>query len=417
MRYCKRCCYPENAKPNIIFDEQGICSGCRYIERKVETDWEKREKMLRALLEEYKQKAKDSGNPYDCLIPVSGGKDSHFQAYLMKKVYGMNPLLVTFNHAFNTEWGIRNLTNMLNQFNCDLLRFTINPESIRKITRYMLKKLGDITWHYHAGIMTFPIQIAVKYNIPLVVWGEESYSDLVGMFRNEDIVEFSKKVRQEHDMRGFEPEDILRDSENKELTKQDLAAFFYPSEEEIERVGVRGIYISNFIRWKAKEQVEMLIKDYGFETSPGKERTFNIHAKIDDAANDVHDYLKYLKFGYGRATDDASYEIRHGRMTREEGIEMVRKYDSVRPKSLDAFLKFLGMTENEFKESIEHLRDEKIWEKKDGIWQAKDSVVNHIKEQGVEEARIPQSEERTSFIASSKKTPYSRGSGDEFVLL
>ena len=131
MEYCKRCCYPSNAKPTIAFDEQGVCSGCRVVESRPNVDWKEREEWLRDLLEEHKALAREAGRPYDCIIPVSGGKDSHYQVYLMKEVYGMNPLLVTYNHLFNTKLGIRNLTNMVRKFSCDLLRFTSNPDSVQ----------------------------------------------------------------------------------------------------------------------------------------------------------------------------------------------------------------------------------------------------------------------------------------------
>ena len=297
MEYCLRCCYPANAKPDIIFDSQGVCSGCRVIESRIEVDWKEREEWLRDLLEKYKAQAKENNNPYDCIIPVSGGKDSHYQTYLMKEIYGMNPLLVTYNHIFNTKLGMRNLTNLVKKFNCDLIRFTSNPASVRKISRYMLKKIGDVTWHYHSGIMTFPIQTAVRYKIPLMIWGEEGFSELTGMFNQDDMVEFTKKKRQEHDMRGFEPEDLIN-LEDSDLEIKDLAPFFYPSDEAIEDLGLRGIYLSNYIRWNAKKQTEFMIKDYSFETAQVRDRTFNLYDKLDDLhANGVHDYLKYLKFG------------------------------------------------------------------------------------------------------------------------
>ncbi len=391
MEYCKRCVLPSNAKPLIMFDEQGVCSACRVAETKVEVNWQERKEWLKNLLEEYKERARANKNPYDCIIPVSGGKDSHYQTYIIKKVYGLNPLLVTYNHLFNTSRGIRNLTNLVKQFSCDLLRITSNPESVRKICRYTLKKMGDITWHYHAGIMTFPAQIAVRYKIPLVVWGDH-LTELTGMFNWKDMVEFTKKVRREHHLRGFEPEDFLEDPETQKegITLQDLGPFFYPSDEEIEEVGVRGIFLGNYIPWDAREQVKFLVEHYGFETAVRRERTFNIYAKLDDIhADGAHDYLKYLKFGYGRATDDACTEIRFGRMTREEGIEMVKKYDAVRPSDLDIFLRFMGMTEREFLQSIEHLRDPQIWEKgANDEWRVKDSVANHIDDVGVNEVRL-----------------------------
>ncbi len=389
MEYCARCVYPANAKPAIIFDEQGVCSGCRYHESRGQIDWSKREVMLRQLLEHYKQKAKEAGNPYDCVVPVGGGKDSHYQTHLMKNVYGMNPLLVTFNHAYNSRLGIRNLNNLVRELGCDLIRFTANPVSVRKISRYMLKKVGDLTWHYHAGIRTFPFQVAVNYNIPLIIWGEHGFAELTGMFTLEDMVEFTKWTRQEHDMRGFEPDDLI----NKEsgITAQDVTPYRYPKDEEIERVGVRGIYLSNFINWDAKEQAELVIEKYRFGIYSGnRDRTFVQYTKTDDHANDVHDYLKYLKFGYGRATDDASTEVRHGRMSREEAVQLVGRYDSARPRTLNTYLNFLGVTEEEFLAWVEPMRDPKVWQKDaSGKWAAKDSVANHLKGPHVEAARVP----------------------------
>jgi len=146
-----------------------------------------------------------------------------------------------------------------------------------------------------------------------------------------------------------------------------------------------------------------MIQEYGFEVIDySRDRTFDRYAKLDDAANGTHDYLKYLKFGYGRATDDASTEIRHGRMTREEGIRLVEKHDHVRPRDLDFFLDFLEISEDEFVESVSHMRDHEIWEKINGEWVAKDSVINHINDQGVDNVRVQQVE-RTNYINSNKK--------------
>ncbi len=402
MEYCKRCVYPANTKPYIIFDEQGVCSGCRVHESRPKINWDEREKMLRELLTEYKTKAREKNQPYDCIIPVSGGKDSHYQTYLMKIIYGMNPLLVCYNHCYNTQRGIRNLRNLVKQFNVDLVRFTTSPFTAKILSKYMLKRCGDITWHYHCGIMTFPIQAAVMYKIPLIIWGEHGFADLMGMFNQDDMVEFSKKIRREHSIRGIEPVDIASDP-NSGLTMRDLAVFEYPSDEDIDRVGVRGIYLSNYLHWDARAQTKLMIDRYNFETAVQRERTFHLYDKLDDIhADGAHDYLKYLKFGYGRATDDASMEIRHGRMTREEGIEMVRKYDDARPSDLDIFLHFAEMTEGEFEASVEHLRDPAIWEKLNGKWRVRDSVVNHIGDNGVDAVRLPLKEDRELIRAANQ---------------
>jgi len=394
VEYCKRCMYPKNAKPTIIFDEKGICSGCRYHESRSRIDWNEREKLFAQLVEEAKAEAKVRGNVYDCIVPVSGGKDSTFQVWFMKEKYGMNPLLVAYNHTFNTPAGLRNLENLLEKSGCDLVRGSVNYKSAVKLATSMLKKVGDITWHYHAGITTFPIQMAVKYQIPFIFWGEEGFSELTGMFQLDDFVEFKKWARKEHDMRGFEPKDLVEDPTN-DIEWKDVAPYIYPSDDEIEDLNLRGIYLSNYIEWEAKAQSETVMKEWGFESVRyPKDRSFVQYSKIDDHANDVHDYLKYLKFGYGRGTDEASYEIRRGRLTREEGARLVAKYDHIEPKTLKIYLELLNMSSKEFYNLVEDMRDPEIWEKQNGIWTTSDSILNHIDEEGIEEARVKQIEDR-----------------------
>jgi len=396
MRYCARCMYPENAKPTIIFDEEGVCSGCRYHEsrEKLEINWEQRLQMLEQILEDAKRMAKERGNSHDCIIPVSGGKDSHYQVWLLKKKYGMNPLLVTFNHVYNAPAGVRNLENLVEKSGCDMVRYTAGVDSVRKISRYMLEKVGDLTWHYHAGIRTFPFQVAVKYNIPLIVWGEHGFAELTGLVSLEDFVEFTRWTRKEHDMRGFEPHDLVGHGG---ITEHDILPYIYPTDDEIEKCDVRGIYLSNFVDWNAKDHAELMIKEWEFApVAYERDRTFNLYAKIEDHANDVHDYLKYVKFGYGRATDDASMEIRHGRMTREEGIEMVKYYDAREPSTLAMYCEFLGITKAEFYNMVNPLRDPKIWKQDaSGVWVPQDSIDRHVIGEAEEKSRVPQVDDRT----------------------
>jgi len=406
MRYCLRCCFPENSKPYIIFDEKGICSGCKTFEQRQKINWSEKQKEFKEILDAYKEKTKKNGALFDCIIPVSGGKDSHYQVYMITQVFKMKPLLVAYNHGYNSRLGLRNLNNLTEKFGCDILRYNTNPKTAKKLSLYMLSKVGDITWHHHAGIFTFPIQTAVKYKIPLVVWGEHGEAFLRGMHNLDDKVEFTKKHRQEHSMRGFEPEDILDEPQNKDITKEDLAPFFYPTDEEIESVGVRGVYLGNYDPWNQRENAEMMIKKYGFETFQSREDTFNLHSSIDDFFEVTHNYLKYLKFGYGRCTDHASLEIRWQGMAREEGIEMIKKYEyQKRPKNLDVFLKFAGISEKEFEDRIDHLRDPSIWEKdSNGKWHQLDWIGNHIWDKGVEDARLSL-KEKWGFIKSAHKKP------------
>jgi N-acetyl sugar amidotransferase len=405
MKYCAKCLYPENARPTIIFDEEGICSGCRYHESrmKLEIDWDSRIGMFEKILDEAKDLARRRGNSHDCIVPVSGGKDSHYQVWLLKEKYGMNPLLVTFNHAFNTPAGNRNLYNLVEKSGCDFIRYTAGLDSVRRISRYMLETVGDLTWHYHAGIRTYPFQVAVERNIPLIVWGEHGFAELTGIVSLEDFVEFTRWTRKEHDMRGYEPSDLVGKGG---ITDKDIAPYIYPSDEEIARVEVRGIYLSNFICWNAKEQADKMMEKWDFmPIAYERERTFNLHSKIEDHANDVHDFLKYLKFGYGRATDDASMEIRHGRMTREEGIEMVRKYDAREPSTLQTYCDFLCITKKQFYEWVEPMRDKRSWKRDvSGVWQPLDAVFLHSIGEKEERARVyPAPENDRTFSEQNRR--------------
>ncbi len=378
MKYCARCMYPENAKPTIIFDEEGVCSGCRYHEsrERLEVNWQERWKIFEGICDEAKEMAKERGNPHDCIIPVSGGKDSHYQVWLLKEKMGMNPLLVHFNHAFNTPAGRRNLRNLLEKSGCDLVEYHAGIESVRKISRFMLEEVGDVTWHYHAGIKSYPFQVAIERNIPLIVWGEHGFAELTGLISLEDFVEFTRWSRKEHDMRGYEPEDLIGKNG---ITKSDIAPYVYPTDEELERVEVRGIYLSNFIDWDAKKQTEIIMREWGFSgISFKRERTFNLHSKIEDHAQEVHDYLKFLKFGYGRSTDDTTTEIRRGRLSRAEGVELVKEYDPVTPSYLKYYCDFLGITVKKFYDLVEPMRDENIWNKDDeGNWALLDGIYMH----------------------------------------
>lgn len=409
----------------MLFDEFSICNACRSFEQRAsmgEEFWEQKKKELKQLLIEAKEQAQKLGSPYDCIIPVSGGKDSHYQTYLITQVYKMRPLLVAYNHSYNSRIGIRNLNNLVEKFGCDLIRYNTNPETARKLSLFMLSKVGDITWHHHAGIFTFPFQMAVKYKVPLVIYGEDGTGYWQGMFRLEDEVEFTQKNRQEFAMRGLEPDDVLNDPQNKDITKADLAPFYFPSDEEMQSLRVRGIYISNYDPWNQLEHAELMIKKYGFQTYQSSEQTFNLHSSIDDLFEGTHNYLKYLKFGYSRCTDHASMEIRYQRMTREEGIDMIRKYEYLkRPKNLDLFLKFAKISEQEFLEKIDHLRDPQIWEKRsDGEWELLDWVGNHIFEKGIEDARLPIKEKWRYIKSPMYQDPpinYAYGEDEEIISL
>ena len=356
---CKNCVYPNNAKPTIQFDENQICSGCQFqIKRNdiIEKNKKKRVKLFEKIILDAKKYAKKNGNSHDCIVPISGGKDSHYQVWLLKTFYDMKPLLVHYDHLFNAHSGVANLNNLVKKSKSDLITYRSGIDSVRKISNAMLKKVGDLTWHYHAGIRTFPFQIACKYNIPYIFLGEHGFGELTGLISPNYIVEHTYWSRKEHDMRGLDVSDLMK---IKGIRKSDLTPFIYPEESEIKKKNVRGIYMSNFFSWNYMENTKKMIKEWGFKTVTYKrDRTFNLFAKIDDHANDVHDYLKYLKFGYGRGTDDASMEIRMGRLKRKTALNLINYYDKKTPTSLKFYCEFLGISLNKFYDIAKNLSED-----------------------------------------------------------
>ncbi|MCE3294327.1 MAG: putative biosynthesis glycosyl transferase protein [Crocinitomicaceae bacterium] len=376
MIYCSKCVYPKSSATPLAFDENGVCSGCRTASQRVEVDWDRRKKIFERIIEEYR--SEDQSN-YDCIIPVSGGKDSYYQIHLIKKVYGLNPLLVTYHGNNYTPTGMKNLYNMREAFGVDHIFFTPSIDVLKTMNRMGMVMMGDMNWHAHAGIFTYPIRVAVQQKVPLMIWGEHGFMDLGGMHSYNDLVEFTYRYRHEHCLRGYEWTDFLEKAPEygEKLEKNNLFPWMYPSDEEIENVGVRGIYISNYFKWEANEHGELMKELYGFlEAEEPFERTYRTMSNLDDMhENGIHDYMKYIKFGYGRATDHVCKDIRAGQMSREEGVKIVEKMDPVKSKDLYRWLDYVGWTEARFDEVADRFRDPRVWWKdQQGNWK-KDNLI------------------------------------------
>jgi N-acetyl sugar amidotransferase len=387
VHYCSKCVYPDVSATPLAFDEQDICSGCRVAEQKETIKWEERLKMLKDTIKDYK-----SDNNYDIIIPVSGGKDSYYQTHFAIHELGLKPLLVTYHGNNYLPEGEYNLNRMREVFDVDHIIVKPSVDILIKLNRIGFKLQGDMNWQNHCGIFTVPIQIAVRYNVPLILWGEHGYTDLGGMYSYNDFVEFTAKYRLEHSLHGYDWYDFtdqglesLGKPELKEgLTEKDLLWGRYPSDEEIISVGVRGLYLSNYVSWDGHKNAELMIEKYGWKPAQTPfERTYRTFSNLDDMhENGIHDYLKFIKFGYGRASDHACKDIRAGRMTREEGIEMIKKYDHIKPKKdLKRWLEYVGMTENEFDQICDKFRDKRVWRIKNGYW-VKDNIWGKPSEYG-----------------------------------
>lgn len=397
MKYCTRCLYPANHPYGIIFDEHGVCSGCRVHEEKDTLDWDARLVKLQKIAEANRRQMKGRG--FDCIIPIHGGGDSYFIVHTVKNVLGMNPLLVYYNSHYNTERGIRNMANLATVFDCDVITSTLSTERLQRVTRQSIKQYGSMYWQALAGYLTFPVQVAVKYRIPKIIWGVHPWSDQTGMYSHLDEVEMTERCRVEHGLMGIYGHELI---DNQTVFPEDIMPFNYPEDSHLEAVGVRGIYLSNYIRWDAKAQHEQMIDTYGYE-SAAQSRTFNTYEDVHcHHSAGIHDYIKFLKLGYGKVTDHASREIRLKRMSRAEGIAMVQQYRDVSPPDMALFLDWIGMSEAAFMSHIWNRRDGAIWQDdgKDG-WSLKDCVTKHADDAGVDAAALDKKEDCAFRITPS----------------
>lgn len=341
---CKRCLYNTNHPLGLVLDEDGICSGCRVHEEKDKLDWDERWDRLEKLIKPYR--SRDSRN-YDCVVPVSGAGDSFFIVHLVKERLGLNPLLVTYNRYYNTPLGIRNLTQLRRRFNCDLLIQSVNPLSVKKIIRTTLQELGSFHWPALAGQSVFPVQTALSHQIPLIIWGAHQGLEQVGMFSHLNEVEMTRRHRKDHDLLGYEADDLM--STFNTLTESDIWQYRYPDESELEQVGVRGIYLGNFVRWDPLTQHLKMVKDYGYRSAKVS-RTFDVFDHVDDwHYMGLHDYIKQAKHGYGKVLDHACREIRHGRISRPTAFSIVSHYSEEAPSYAEMLYNWLGIFESGFK--------------------------------------------------------------------
>lgn len=351
LKYCTRCCLPETVE-GISFDEMGICTVCRSQEQKMHINWDERRKMLEKILIAYKDRP---GSAYDCLVPISGGKDSAFQMHVITKIYKLKPLAVTFNHNWYTETGKYNLQLVLEKFNVDHIMYTPNRALINKLARKSLYKIGDSCWHCHAGVGAFPLHIALKFKIPLIIWGE-SVAETAARATYYEPVEYdvnyflrvSTKVH---------PEGMV----DKDIFKRDLYFFTTPTEKEFKKAGIFGIHLGDYIFWDHERQTEFLKKEYGWKEDD-VEGTYKKYKSVECKMAGVHDYAKFIKRGYGRTTDHVTQDIRAGLMNREEGFDIVRKLDPKEPGALKDYLKITGLSKQEFLKVLRSLRQGKAKE-------------------------------------------------------
>jgi len=339
IRYCARCCLPETME-GMELDEIGICIPCRSSEQKMHIDWEKKKVTLDRLIDSYR-----SENYYDCILPMSGGKDSTYQAYLLNKIIGVTPLAVTHGQNWSSLEGRYNLENCLQKFDLDHLIFFKNRTVINKVARKSLEAIGDACWHCHIGNGTLAVQSALAWNVGLMLWGESAaQSDPRGSYAEQTEASLIYNLN----ISARIPAQDLTD----EITPQsDMSSWYYPPQSELEKSDIRYIHLGDYFFWDEERQFEFVKRNYEWMDSR-VENTFKGYKSVECVMAGVHDYSNFIKRGIGRATIQASEDVRRGILTREEGMELAKEYDSQRPHALDYYLKITDRTEHEYEVTL-----------------------------------------------------------------
>ncbi len=352
---CKKCLYNSFHPLGIQFNENGICSGCEIHEEKNTLDWPFRLNKLKKIVKEYKSKK----NNYDCIVPITGAQDSYYILHIVKNVLRLNPLLVNYNKYYNTPLGIHNLSNLRIKFDCDIIFKNVNPHSVKKITKGTLDKFGSIYWHCLAGHTVFPVQVASKMRIPLIIWGEHQGLQQVGMFSHLHEVEMTRRYRKDHDLMGYEAEDLIKEDDF--LSESDLHEYIYPEDNLIEQIGIRGIYLGNYIRWDPKSQHEKMIKTYNFKSAQ-LPRTFDTYDYVDSYVYmGIHDILKYYKNGFSKVTDHACREIRYGRLNKYSAKKLIKKFENKTDNYINLFCNWLNIDRRSLKFILNENRNKNLW--------------------------------------------------------
>jgi N-acetyl sugar amidotransferase len=346
MKYCKECLYP-NTKPDLIFHD-GICNACINFKNRLDINWDQRKEEFINIFEKYKSK---TNNNWDCIVPVSGGKDSTYQVYKILKL-GYNPLCVTSSTCHLTDIGRNNIEN-LKKLGVDMIEFTTNRKVRKTLNSIGLETVGDISWPEHISIFTIPVIMAVKFNIKLIIWGENPQHEYGGPASST-----SNNILDRNWLENFGGLIGLRESDivmlsNENIKENELLPYKYPSDDEIQKVGVTGLFLGYYFPWSGIGNA-IISQSLGFETyNKFVEGSACNYENLDNYQTGIHDYFKYLKFGFGRATDLINNQIRRNIISREDGLEIVKIHDGKFPsnylgKSLKEILEYINMSEDEF---------------------------------------------------------------------
>lgn len=360
LSYCKKCVMPDT-KPDLFLDQDGVCNACRSYERRKEVDWAARYEELLTVLDRYRHR---DGSNWDCIVPVSGGKDSTYQVVRMLQL-GLNPLCVTSSTCDLSPVGRANIEN-LKRLGVDHIEVSPNPLIRAKLNRIGLTQVGDIAWPEHVGIFTVPVRAAVQFNVPLIVWGENSQNEYGGPAAASDNNVLNRRWLEEFGgLLGMRVSDLVG---QEGIEAKHLIHYTYPSDDELKRVGVTGLFLGHYLPWDGLSN-SLIAQANGFHTHHKVvEGSMVNYENLDNHQHGIHDYFKFIKFGFGRATDHACLHIRRGRLTRQDGLDAVRRLDGVFPssylgKKLEDILRPLELSVDEFIRICDKFTNKKIFKR------------------------------------------------------
>jgi N-acetyl sugar amidotransferase len=359
LKYCIKCVMP-HTKPDLYFDDEGVCSACRSFEKREVIDWDARHKKLMVVLDKYRS---SNASSWDCIVPVSGGKDSTYQVVRMLQL-GMNPLCVTASTCDLSDIGRKNIEN-IKSMGVDYIEFSPNKKIRTKLNRIGLTQVGDISWPEHVGIFTIPVRAAVQYGVPLIVWGENSQNEYGGpAAASENNVLNRRWLEEFGGLLGLRVTDLIG---MEGIEARHLIPYSYPTDEDLMRVGATGIFLGYYIPWDGYSNA-LIAQANGFTTlNTTVEGSIVNYENIDNHQTGIHDYFKFLKFGFGRASDIACLHLRRGRITRQDALEMVKKHDGKFPrtylgKPLEQILEPLELTIEDFIKICDRFTNKKIFQ-------------------------------------------------------
>lgn len=414
MKYCIRCMMPETHE-TIEFDKSGVCNICRQHKyKKARIDWDGKQKEFEEIIEQHRGK-----HSYDCIVPFSGGKDSTYTLWHLVNHYDLRCLVISFDHGFYRPKLIENRIRTFKKLNVSSLIFRPNWKAVKKLMLESLLRKGDFCWHCHTGVFAYPMQMAIKLNVPLIIWGEPQ-AEYTAYYTYDEVVQGKEEVDEKRFNRfinlGITAEDMIGMLNDPTVDIRDLEPFTYPRLQDLKSINYRSICLGSYFPWDVKRHVEIIRRELGWEEDPnaGVPPQYG-YEKIECQLQGIRDYLKQIKRGYSRTSHLTSIDIRNNRLTRAEAEKLVKQYEGKRPYSLDLFLEMLSLTEDEFNNiAMSHQVPPQQWDP------SKVETGPRLKDQGQWDKSAPLEREYTErkideagFIEESDSTFSPKRSGSD----